>query len=184
MHGNNSFAGQKACSHHPLRRLQRSIGWMSVFDARMLNGMKILLVALILCSVWSLSPQVSGQAAAAVQAAAPVVDPPPAGYSSVEILWPNGAPGAAGTRAEDVPKLYCFPAAGPGEHAAVVVLPGGGYLHLVNEKEGGAEARWLNERGVSAYVLQYRLSPRYRYPMPMLDGERAVRFVRAHAKEW
>jgi acetyl esterase/lipase len=66
----------------------------------------------------------------------------------------------------------------------VLVLPGGGYLHLVNEKEGAAEARWLNAHGVSAYILQYRLSPRYQYPAPMLDGLRAVRFVRAHATAW
>jgi acetyl esterase/lipase len=33
-------------------------------------------------------------------------------------------------------------------------------------------------------VLQYRLHPEYNYPSPMLDGERAVRFVRSHAKEW
>lgn len=111
-------------------------------------------------------------------------DVPPKGYRSIEVLWPNGAPGAAGRQEADVPKLYCFPAAGPGPHAAVVVLPGGGYNHLVFEKEGAAEARWLNERGVSAYVLQYRLSPRYHYPAPMLDGERAVRLVRSHAKEW
>ena len=52
------------------------------------------------------------------------------------------------------------------------------------EKEGAVEARWLNDHGVSAYVLQYRLSPAYRYPAPMQDGARAVRFVRSHAKDW
>jgi acetyl esterase/lipase len=111
-------------------------------------------------------------------------DIPPKGYASVEILWQGGAPGAVGKEDADVPRLYCYPAAGDGPHAAVVVLPGGGYNHLVFEKEGAVEARWLNERGVSAYVLQYRLSPRYHYPSPMLDGERAVRLVRAKAKEW
>jgi acetyl esterase/lipase len=33
-------------------------------------------------------------------------------------------------------------------------------------------------------VLQYRLAPAYRYPSPMLDGSRAVRFVRSHAEEF
>ena len=108
----------------------------------------------------------------------------PKDAASVEILWPNGAPGAVGKDFDDVPKLYCYPAAGDGPHAAVVVLPGGGYNHLVMEKEGAVEARWLNAHGVSAYVLQYRLSPRYLYPAAMLDGERAVRFVRAHAAAW
>ncbi|HEY5328424.1 MAG TPA: alpha/beta hydrolase [Acidobacteriaceae bacterium] len=111
-------------------------------------------------------------------------DAPPKGFASVEVLWPGGAPGALGTADGDVPKLYCYPAPGPGPHAAVVVLPGGGYTHVVMEKEGGVEARWLNEHGVSAYVLQYRLSPAYHYPAPMLDGMRAMRFVRSHAKAW
>ncbi len=111
-------------------------------------------------------------------------DAPPKGFASVELLWPGGAPGATGTAVGDVPRLYCYPAAGEGPHTAVVVLPGGGYTHVVMEKEGGVEARWLNQHGVSAYVLQYRLSPAYRYPVEMQDGERAVRLVRSHAREW
>ena len=111
-------------------------------------------------------------------------DPSPKGYSSIEVLWPAGAPGAIGATEEDIPKIYCYPAAGDGPHSAVVVLPGGSYKNLVMEKEGAAEARWLNAHGMSAYVLQYRLTPRYRYPSPMLDGERAVRFVRSHAAAW
>ena len=70
-----------------------------------------------------------------------------------------------------------------GVHSAVIVMPGGGYTHLAIEKEGGAEARWLNEHGVTAFVLEYRLGPRYHFPSPMLDGARAVRYVRSHAAE-
>ena len=109
---------------------------------------------------------------------------PPTGYASITRLWPGRAPLAAGDTPEDIPQLYCYPAPGPGPHAAVVVLPGGGYINLVMEKEGAAEARWLNARGVSAYILEYRLAPRFHYPAPMLDGLRAVRFVRAHAEAW
>jgi acetyl esterase/lipase len=116
---------------------------------------------------------------------APKLDPPPTGYAEIIPLWPEGkVPGAVGTEPVDVPKLYSYPAAGAGAHAAVVVLPGGGYTHLVMEGEGGQEARWLQAHGISAYVLQYRLWPRYRYPYPLLDGLRAVRYVRSHAKEW
>jgi len=79
--------------------------------------------------------------------------------------------------------MYVYPAAGAGIHSAVIVLPGGGYAHLAMEKEGGAEARWLNERGVTAFVLEYRLGPRYHFPSPMLDGARALRYVRSHAEE-
>jgi len=109
---------------------------------------------------------------------------PPKDAVSVEVLWPNGAPGAVGKDFDDVPKLYCYPATGDGPHAAVIVLPGGGYTHLVMEKEGAVEARWLNQHGVSAYVLQYRLSPRYLHPWAMMDGLEAVRFVRSHAVAW
>jgi acetyl esterase/lipase len=79
--------------------------------------------------------------------------------------------------------MYLYPATGAGVHSAVIVMPGGGYTHLAIEKEGGAEARWLNERGVTALVLEYRLGPRYHFPSPMLDGARAVRYVRSHAAD-
>jgi acetyl esterase/lipase len=109
---------------------------------------------------------------------------PPLGYARAIVLWPEGAPGAVGKEGGDVPKLYVYPAAGESVHSAVIVLPGGGYRDLMTEKEGGAEARWLSARGVTAFVLQYRLGPRYRFPAPMLDGARAVRYVRGHAEEF
>lgn len=111
-------------------------------------------------------------------------DLPPKDAVSVQRLWTADAPGAGGKEHGDVPKLYAFPAPGAGMHAAVLVLPGGGYTKVVMEKEGAAEARWLNAHGVSAYVLQYRLHPGYHYPAAMLDAQRALRYVRAHAKEW
>jgi acetyl esterase/lipase len=109
----------------------------------------------------------------------------PTGYTSIELLWPAGAtPLSLGTTNEDAPRLYTFPAPGPGPHTAVILLPGGGYTHLVMEKEAGIEAIWLNQHGISAYVLQYRVGPKYLYPAPLLDGIRAVRYVRAHATQW
>jgi acetyl esterase/lipase len=108
---------------------------------------------------------------------------PPTGYARTVVLWPNGAPGALGTGDGDVPKLFVYPASGAGVHSAVIVMPGGGYTHLAIEKEGGEEARWLNAHGVTAFVLQYRLGPRYHFPSPMLDGARAIRYVRSHAAE-
>jgi acetyl esterase/lipase len=83
----------------------------------------------------------------------------------------------------DIPKLFTYPAPGPGVHPSVIVFPGGGYTHVVVDKEGSAEAKWLNARGVSAFVLEYRLSPAYAYPAPMLDASRAIRYVRSHAAE-
>jgi acetyl esterase/lipase len=108
---------------------------------------------------------------------------PPKGFARIVVLWPGGAPQAQGKEDGDVPKLYVYPATGAGKHSSVIVLPGGGYTRLMTEKEGGVEARWLNTHGVTAFVLEYRLGPRYRFPVPMLDGARAVRYVRSHARE-
>jgi acetyl esterase/lipase len=108
---------------------------------------------------------------------------PPGGSTKTIVLWPAGAPGAQGTGDGDIPKLFVYPATGAGPHTGVIVLPGGGYTHLVMEKEGAVEARWLNEHGVTAFVLEYRLGPRYHFPSPMLDGARAIRYVRSHATE-
>jgi acetyl esterase/lipase len=108
---------------------------------------------------------------------------PPKGFDRTVVLWPKGAPGAIGRDDADIPKLYLYPAPGAGAHPAVIVLPGGGYRSLSTEKEGGEEARWLNAHGVTAFVLEYRLGPRYGFPAPMLDGARAMRYVRSHAAE-
>jgi acetyl esterase/lipase len=111
-------------------------------------------------------------------------DPPPTGYSRIIPLWPNSAPLAKGTAPGDVPKLYYYPATGAGVRSAAIVLPGGSYTHVVMEKEGAVEGKWLAAHGVSAFVLQYRLAPWYKYPVPMLDGSRAVRYVRSHAADF
>ncbi len=122
--------------------------------------------------------------ATAATALAPVTTTkPPKGFARAVVLWPAGAPEARGNEDGDIPKLYVYPAAGDTAHASVIVLPGGGYTHLVMEKEGAVEARWLNAHGVTAFVLEYRLGPRYRFPVPMLDGARAVRYVRSHARD-
>jgi acetyl esterase/lipase len=101
------------------------------------------------------------------------------------LLWPNGAPGALGDEDVDKPTLTVFlPVMANATKTGVVVAPGGGYTHLAMEKEGFAVARWLNERGVAAFVLQYRLGPKYHYPVELEDAQRAMRMVRAHAAEW
>jgi acetyl esterase/lipase len=100
------------------------------------------------------------------------------------LLWPDGAPGAVGTTDDDKPSLDVYVPASVPTKSAVVVLPGGGYQGLALSYEGTEEAHWLNDRGVAAFVLHYRLAPRYHYPAPIQDGERAIRYVRAHAAEF
>ncbi len=100
------------------------------------------------------------------------------------ILWPNGAPGAVGKEPIDIPTLTPYFAAkekAPGP--AVIVCPGGGYTHLADH-EGQPVAEWLNKLGVTAFVLKYRLGPRYHHPAPLQDAARAIRTVRARASEW
>ncbi len=100
-------------------------------------------------------------------------------------LWPNGAPGALGDRTEDVPTLTVSLApAEKASGAAMVVCPGGGYGHLALDHEGKQIAAWLNENGVHAFILTYRIAPMYHHPAPLLDAQRAIRLVRSRANEW
>ncbi|MBM7564134.1 alpha/beta hydrolase [Paenibacillus sacheonensis] len=95
-------------------------------------------------------------------------------------LWPEGAPYAAGTTDEDRPALTPYPAAG--SKGAVIVCPGGGY-GMRADHEGEPIALWLNSIGISAFVLRYRVAP-YKHPSPLLDAQRAIRYVRLHAAEY
>ena len=100
-------------------------------------------------------------------------------------LWPNGAPGAQGSEDIDKPTLTAYVV--KGERAtgtAVIVCPGGGYVHLSMEKEGSQVAEWWNSLGVTAFVLKYRLGPKYRHPIELGDAQRAIRTVRAHAADY
>lgn len=104
------------------------------------------------------------------------------GESEVVPLWPGGAPMAKGNEPDDTPTLTIKrPRAESAVGAAVVVCPGGGYRHLAMDHEGVQIADWLNERGIHAYILQYRHAPGYGHPVPLLDAQRAIRMVRAAA---
>jgi acetyl esterase/lipase len=102
-----------------------------------------------------------------------------------DLLWTDGAPGSQGTQDEDKPTLapYIVPQ-GRGTGTAVIVCPGGGYEHLSMDKEGDQIARWLNSIGVTAFVLKYRLGPKYRHPVELGDAQRAIRTVRSKAAEY
>ncbi|HKX00427.1 MAG TPA: alpha/beta hydrolase [Bryobacteraceae bacterium] len=102
----------------------------------------------------------------------------------VELLWPNGAPGALGNDASDKPDITIYLPASNGVSSGVVVCPGGGYQVLAMDHEGRQIAQWLNERGVAAFVLKYRLGPRYHHPIELGDAQRALRFVRFHARDY
>ena len=99
-------------------------------------------------------------------------------------LWPDGAPGALGTSSNDIPTLTPYLCESNATGAAMVICPGGAYQHLAPH-EGNDYALWLNQHGVTCFVLKYRLgSNGYRHPAMINDAARAVRWVRAHADDY
>ena len=99
------------------------------------------------------------------------------------MLWPDGAPGALGTAAKDIPTLTPYLPAKP-TGAAMLLIPGGSYSGIY---EGQAEpfALWLNEHGLTVFVLRYRLgSAGYRYPAQLQDAVEAMFQIRGHAEKW
>jgi acetyl esterase/lipase len=103
------------------------------------------------------------------------------------LLWPNGAPGALGEKDEDKPTLTIYPVSSASVWkvpTGVVVFPGGGYVNLAMDHEGQQIAQWLNGHGIAAFVLKYRLGPRYHHPIELGDAQRAIRWVRSHAPDY
>jgi len=100
-------------------------------------------------------------------------------------LWPDGAPGALGATSNDIPTITPYlPDANNATGAAMLICPGGGYEHLAPH-EGRDYALWLNQHGVTCFVLKYRLGLNgYHYPAEFQDVTRAMRWVRAHAADY
>jgi acetyl esterase/lipase len=148
-------------------------------------------------------------------------------------IWPGAAPGSEGSTQKEIetllpapgnhttrlirnvvtPTLTVFAAAKP-NGTALIVCPGGGYFGLMFNYEGTDFAEWLNARGITAFVLKYRLLPTPENladqsaemkeltasiqadfdnsyhkldagrTLAVADGRQAVRYVRRHAAEW
>lgn len=118
----------------------------------------------------------------------PVQDPQP------QLLWPNGAPDTNGLQGPEqvkacignisIPTITIYRA--PKEKAtgaAVVVMAGGGYGVVCVGIEGMPIVKILNERGITAVILKYRL-PNQHHLIPANDARRAIRTIRANAAEW
>lgn len=87
------------------------------------------------------------------------------------------------------PTIQVYPApADKNTGTAVVVCPGGGYYGISHVGEGTEIAKWLNELGITAVVLHYRLPDdaimKDKSIAPLQDGQEAMRIVRRNAKEW
>ena len=140
------------------------------------------------------------------------------------LLWPEGAPGSEGWTQKEKetilpfglkvvhnvtqPSLTVYPADPARRNGtAVIICPGGAWHFLSIDMEGTDVARWLAARGVTAFVLRYRLLPtgdspyeeaeehiRVRarmaelmqpfYPLVRADGQQAIRVVRKRARKW
>ncbi|MGN3974997.1 alpha/beta hydrolase [Tsuneonella sp. SYSU-LHT278] len=121
-------------------------------------------------------------------------------------LWPNGAPGMPPRRPVEtveerstdslvtdravlgisVPRMAVFRPDRP-NGAAVLLMPGGGYRHVVVDKEGYEMARWLTARGFTAFVLFYRLPYDGWSAGPnvaLSDAQRAIRLIRSRHREF
>ncbi|MBW8687562.1 alpha/beta hydrolase [Chitinophaga rhizophila] len=115
-------------------------------------------------------------------------------------LWPGAVPGETApkkaavptsdssrgvTRLTDVtdPIMQVFlPEKGKANGAGIVICPGGGYQILAINLEGYEIARWLNQLGYTAFVLQYRVPQKQEGALQ--DVQRALRIVRGRAATW
>jgi acetyl esterase/lipase len=111
--------------------------------------------------------------------------PLPISDGQVMPLWSGAAPGALGSEDSDIPALTVYlPRAMNARTPAMIVCPGGGYRILASNHEGRQVANFLNSLGIAAFVLRYRLGPRYQHPIELGDAQRAIRVLRSHAAEW
>ncbi len=115
-------------------------------------------------------------------------------------LWPGKVPGEAKEKAEPVisdnkkgdvkrlsevtnPLMKVYqPAKGKNKGIGIIICPGGGYSILAIDKEGYEVAEWLSGLGYTSFVLQYRVPQKQEGAL--MDAQRAVRIVRAHAEKW
>ena len=125
--------------------------------------------------------------AALVWTTRPAAAQSPAGLQDGQTipLWTGPAPGALGATDADIPALTVYlPRALTASTPAIIVCPGGGYQNLAANHEGRQVANYLNSLGIAAFVLRYRLGPRYHHPIELGDAQRAIRTLRARAAEW
>lgn len=83
---------------------------------------------------------------------------------------------------EEIPMLTAYIPIVKKTDIAVVILPGGGYS-MRAEHEGRGYAEFLNKNGITAFVVDYRVSP-HRFPLPLLDSRRGIQMVRYYAEKY
>jgi acetyl esterase/lipase len=135
-----------------------------------------------------------------------------AASAQVVRLWPGAAPGSerwtqkevtientpVGTVVMNVvtPTLTLFlPDARNATGTGVIIAPGGAFVALATSLEGTDVARWLQQRGIAAFVLKYRVVEKKQRGISAMDmdtagrygvadGIQALKVIRQHAAEW
>jgi len=84
-----------------------------------------------------------------------------------------------------IPEIWFYKCQSKKACPAVIICPGGGYAKQAYEHEGTEVAQWLNQLGINAFVLKYRLpdeetstNPTY---VPLMDAQRAIQYVKTFA---
>ena len=130
-----------------------------------------------------LLPLLCAAACSAASSNKPVAQPTAANYNIP--LWDDQVPLSKGDGPLDKPFLTVFaPAPGKANGTSVVIAPGGSNIMLMYGGEGMEVAERYNDWGVTAFVLTYRLSPRYSDDARVMDGMRAIEIVRSRAAEF
>ena len=122
--------------------------------------------------------------------------PSPTATAFTRLLWDGEAPHPKKFKPDadgnirtprnvgDTAKIHVFlPDAAKANGKAVVLCPGGAYLGLCMDYEGGDWAPFFNEQGIALIVLQYRL-PDGTWQIPVEDVQEAIRTARRNASQW
>lgn len=70
-----------------------------------------------------------------------------------------------------------------GAKACLLIIPGGGYHFVAYEHEGVEIAEEFGKRGISSFILRYRVAP-YAHPVQLTDAQRALRYIRYMSKDY
>lgn len=92
-------------------------------------------------------------------------------------LW-SQIPGTS----SETPKITAYVPDNKTSDAAIAILPGGGYTHRA-EHEGKGYAEFFCKNGITAFVIDYRVSP-HQFPLPLLDSRRGIKYIRYHAEKY
>lgn len=98
-------------------------------------------------------------------------------------LWENDVPYFNPEFNQEPPSITEYFLDNGKKNSCVLVIPGGGYGFVCIDHEGDAICRYLNDNGISAAYLNYRIAP-YKHPCMEEDVKRAIRLIRYNAEKW